>query len=91
MITFALLYGTAFGGMIPARGVLVSNYFGPRSFGALQGLTRSVTVFSGMMGPIMMGFVFDLTDSYVISLYVLAAVCAVAIPLAVIAKPPSSA
>ena len=91
VITFALLYGTAFGGMIPARGVLVSNYFGPRSFGALQGLTRSVTVFSGMMGPIMMGFVFDLTDSYVISLYVLAAVCAVAIPLAVIAKPPSNA
>ncbi len=91
VITFALLYGTAFGGMIPARGVLVSNYFGPRNFGALQGLTRSVTVVSGMMGPIMMGFVFDLTDSYVISLYVLAAVCAVAIPLAVIAKPPSNA
>ena len=88
---FALLYGTAFGGMIPARGVLVSNYFGPRNFGALQGLTRSVTVVSGMAGPIIMGIVFDITDSYLISLYFLAAVNAVAMPLAIIAKPPSTA
>ncbi len=90
VILFALLYGTAFGGMIPARGVLVSNYFGPRNFGALQGLTRSVTVVSGMLGPIMMGIVFDFTDSYLISLYILAAVNAIAMPLAIIAKPPST-
>ena len=90
VILFALLYGTGFGGMIPARGVLVSNYFGPRNFGALQGLTRSVTVVSGMLGPIMMGIVFDITDSYTISLYVLAAVNAIAMPLAVIARPPKT-
>lgn len=90
VILFALMYGTAFGGMIPARGVLVSNYFGPRNFGALQGLTRSVTVVSGMLGPIMMGIVFDITDSYIISLYILAAVNAVAMPLAIIARPPKT-
>ncbi len=90
VILFALMYGTAFGGMIPARGVLVSNYFGPRNFGALQGLTRSVTVVSGMLGPIMMGIVFDITDSYMISLYILAAVNAVAMPLAIIARPPKT-
>ena len=88
---FAMLYGTAFGGMIPARGVLVSNYFGTQNFGALQGLTRSVTVVAGMVAPVLMGLIFDLTQSYLISLYVLAVVAAAGIPLALIAKPPTRA
>ena len=85
---FALLYGTAFGGMIPARSVLVSMYFGTKNFGALQGLTQSVTVIAGMTSPVLLGIVFDLTESYLIALYILVAISGLAIPVALLARPP---
>lgn len=88
VIPFALLYGTAFGGMIPARSLLVSNYFGTQNFGALQGLTRSVTVVAGVVSPVLLGLVFDWTESYVLAIYILTGVAAAATPLALLARPP---
>ena len=88
VIPFALLYGTAFGGMLPARSLLVSNYFGTQNFGALQGLTRSVTVVAGVISPVLLGLVFDWTESYVLAIYILTGVAVAAIPLALFARPP---
>ena len=85
---FALFWGIAFGGMIPARGVIISSYFGTGSFGSIQGLVQSVSVFGGMLGPILMGVVFDLTQSYVLGIYIIMSVAAAAIPLVVLARPP---
>ena len=88
ILPFALFWGIAFGGMIPARGYIISAYFGTGSFGAIQGLTQTVSVFGGMLGPVLMGLVFDLTDSYVIAIYIILVVAALAIPLLLLAKPP---
>ena len=88
VVPFALFWGLAFGGMIPARGYIISAYFGPGSFGAIQGLTQSVSVFGGMIGPVLMGLVFDLTDSYVLAIYIIMAAAALAIPLLLVARPP---
>ena len=41
-----------------------------------------------MLGPVLMGLVFDLTDSYVIAIYIILVVAALAIPLLLLAKPP---
>ncbi len=91
VLPFALLYGTAFGGMIPSRGMIVSTYFGTRSFGAMDGLTQSATVVGGMVGPVLMGWVFDTTQSYVSAIYVLAGVAAFAVPLTFLARAPRPA
>ena len=88
VVPFALFWGLAFGGMIPARGYIISAYFGPGSFGSIQGLTQSVSVFGGMIGPVLMGLVFDLTDSYVIAIYIIMVAAALAIPLLLLARPP---
>lgn len=88
VIPFALFWGIAFGGMIPARGVIISSYFGTGSFGSIQGLVQSVSVFGGMLGPILMGVVFDLTQSYVMGIYIIMGVAAAAIPLVFLARPP---
>jgi MFS family permease len=88
IVPFALLYGTAFGGMIPARSAIVSSYFGTQNFGAIQGLTQSITVLAGMFSPVLMGFVFDVTESYVLSFYILMAVAGLAIPVTLLARPP---
>ena len=88
VIPFALLYGTAFGGMIPSWGIIISAYFGNRNFGAIQGLSQSATVLGGMAGPVLMGWVFDVTGSYVLAVYILMGVAAAAVPLALFARPP---
>ena len=88
VLPFAMFYGTAFGGMMPARGVIISTYFGTRHFGAIQGLSQSATVLGGMAGPILMGWMFDTTQSYIMSIYILAAVVAAAVPLTMFARPP---
>ena len=89
VIPFALFYGVAFGGFNPGRGAIISAFFGPRNFGAIQGLTQTVTVLGGMVGPILMGLVFDITESYVLAVYIIMLVTAAAIPLAFITRPPS--
>ena len=88
VLPFALLYGTAFGGMLPSQGVVVSAYFGTQNFGAIQGLSHSATVVGGMVAPVLMGWVFDTTQSYTLSIYILMGVTAVGIPLTFLAKPP---
>ena len=88
ILPFALFWGIAFGGMIPARGYIISAYFGTGSFGAIQGLTQTVSVFGGMLGPVLMGLVFDMTGSYVIGIYIILAAAALAIPLLLLARPP---
>jgi len=85
---FALLYGIAFGAMMPANPVIVSTYFGTRSYGAIQGLIGSATVVSGVVAPVMMGWIFDQTGDYRLAVYILAAVAAAAVPVTFFARPP---
>ena len=87
-IPFAFFYGIAFGGMIPARGIMVSAYFGRRSFGAIQGLTQSGTILGGMAAPIYMGWMFDTRGTYVPSPYTMAIIAVIAIPLTLFARVP---
>lgn len=88
IIPFALFYGVAFGGFNPGRGAIISAFFGPRNFGAIQGLTHTVTVLGGMAGPILMGLAFDITESYTLAVYVIMLITAAAIPLAFTTRPP---
>ncbi|MBI2871701.1 MAG: MFS transporter [Chloroflexi bacterium] len=88
VVPFAFLYGTAFGGSIPARGVVISSYFGTRSFGGIQGLSQSAAVLGGTLGPVIMGWDFDVNGSYTRSVYFLMAVAALAVPFSLLARPP---
>ena len=57
--------------------------------GSIQGLVQAVSVVGGMLGPVLMGVVFDLTGSYVLAIYFIMFVAAAAIPLLFLARPPS--
>jgi fucose permease len=80
-VVYALLFGTAFGGMIPARPILTSALYGTRAFGAITGLMQSLAVVGGVAAPVMMGMVFDSTGSYKPAILVITALVALAIPL----------
>ena len=61
---FSLTYGVPFGGSIPTRPLMIREMFGYQSFGAINGLAQGVSIASGMVGPLIMGIVFDLTGTY---------------------------
>ncbi len=88
VIPFALVFGTAFGAMIPTNGVVISAYFGARNFGAISGFIQMGTAASGIIAPVLMGWIYDETGSYKLAIYVLIGVAAAGIPVTFFARPP---
>ncbi|MBI2855687.1 MAG: MFS transporter [Chloroflexi bacterium] len=81
VVIFALLFGIGFGGTIPLRPFTIMRVFGPRAFGALQGLVQGGALGAGVAGPVFYGSVFDSTESYDLALYASVITVLVAIPL----------
>lgn len=80
-LVYALLFGVAFGGMIPARPILTAAYYGTRAFGTITGLMQSLAVVGGVAAPVLMGWVFDTTGSYRPAILTLTAAVSLAIPM----------
>ena len=83
-LIYALLLGIAFGGSIPARPILTSEYFGTRAFGSITGLMQSLGVIGAFIAPVLMGYLFDSSGSYRLAILILSGLIALAIPLALI-------
>ncbi len=91
IVIFASLFGISFGGMIPSRPVLVGRLFGLPSFGTIQGLTNFTSVPFAVLAPMLLGLFFDLQGTYFTGVLFLAALSAVAIPLAFLLRLPRGA
>ncbi len=78
---FLLLFGIGFGGTIPLRPFLMMRIFGPRSFGALQGLVQGGAIGAGMVGPVFYGWVFDTRGAYDLAIYASIATILITLPL----------
>ena len=87
-VVYALLFGLSFGASIPAQPIFISQYYGTRAFGAITGLTQSLTVVGGITAPVLMGWVYDTTGTYDRAIIILAAVISLAIPLALFLPKP---
>ena len=75
-IVFTLVFGATFGSTVPARPLLIRQFFGPRSFGAVNGLAQGVAIVPAMVGPVMMGASFDAFHSYTPAIMAFAAIMA---------------
>jgi MFS family permease len=64
----AFLVGLAMGAEVDIIAFLMSPYFGLRSLGATVGFAFGAFVIAGGLGPLVMGFAFDRTGSYRLSL-----------------------
>ena len=89
LIPFLLTYGPAYGGPIPLRPAMIGEYFGRKSFGAIQGLMMTITVVGGIIGPIFAGWICDLTGSYHLAFLLLAFTSLAGIPVILAAKRPA--
>ncbi len=83
-VIVALCYGGGFGTM-PA---FTADYFGPKKSGSIYGIMLTAWGVGGIIGPILIARVKDLTDHYTLALYVIAAVMLVSALLPLLIRPP---
>jgi MFS family permease len=63
-IVTVFLFGLALGGLAPSFPYLTSRYFSLGSFGRLFGILASLSALAYATGPLVAGYVYDVTHSY---------------------------
>jgi len=64
LFVFAIVYGFAHGGFFVVMSPLIAEFFGTASHGAIFGMMIFASTIGGAIGPLLAGYVFDLTGSY---------------------------
>ena len=60
----AVVFGTAYGGVMPLYAVLARDYFGPRIMGTVFGAATMASSIGMAIGPLAGGFIFDTFGGY---------------------------
>lgn len=83
-----IIYSLAYGGLASLQEPIRADYFGTKAFATIQGMSHSVTTAGTFMGPVIAGFLYDLTNSYAVAFGIFAVVSLVATALMFLAKRP---
>ncbi len=89
-VPFTIFYGIAFGAMVSVRPVLLAQLFGTRALGSLAGMLQATALASGTVGPVFMGWIFDINQSYDVAVFTFIVTTAVGLPLAWAIRPAGS-
>jgi len=84
----AALFGVGIGGLLTILPIAWADFFGRRSYGAIRGLALSIQVVSQAAGPLISGVLRDMTGTYTMSLYTLAACALSGVLVALITRAP---
>ena len=77
------------GGANPIRTALLADYYGTRSFGAINGVSMLIGTLGAFLGPWLLGLSVDATGGYAIGFASTGVVALFAIPAVLWATPPS--
>jgi len=88
-LPFALLFGVSFGCLVPMRGAVGSIMFGTRTIGGILGLLQGGPIAAGVIGPLVMGLIFDLNGNYSTAIWGLIVISALMIPLSLAMASPA--
>lgn len=78
---FMVVYSLTYGGLASLQESIRADYFGTRHFASIQGFSRLITTCGSFLGPLVAGYLYDLTRSYTLAFTVftgvslLAAIC----------------
>jgi len=81
LIFFLMLYAPGYGGNISVRPALQAEYFGRRALGSIMGLTFFITSLGNVLGPVFVGWMYDVQESYRLAFVITAFASLAAIPL----------
>ena len=85
-----IIYSLSYGGLASLQEPIRADYFGTKAFATIQGMSRSVQTAGTFLGPIIAGFLYDLTRSYTIAFGIFALVSLGAVALMFVAKRPQA-
>ena len=71
LFVFALIYGTAHGGLFAVASPTVAEFFGTRTHGLIFGIVLLIGTIGGTAGPWISGRIFDLSNSYNVAFLIL--------------------
>jgi MFS family permease len=89
-VPFALMFGVSFGCLVPMRGAVGSIMFGTQAIGGVLGLLQGGSIAAGMIGPMVMGIIFDLNGSYSVAIWGLIVISALMVPLSLAMASPAA-
>ena len=90
LLVYYLTYATGHAIWVILFITAVADYFGTRRFGTLQGLTSTLTMPFGVLGPLLAGIAFDQLGSYQLVFSIYAPLTAAAGLCVVLAGPPQA-
>ena len=89
VIAFAVFHGLAWGIRGPLMVALRADYFGPKSFGTIMGVSSLIVMIGMTIGPIACGLLFDQFGNYQLA-FTIMALCSLSGSLCFwFAKPPA--
>jgi MFS family permease len=88
-LPFAALFGISFGCLVPMRGAVGSIMFGTRAIGRVIGILQGGPIAAGVVGPLVMGLIFDLHGHYTAAIWGLIAISALMVPMSLLMASPA--
>jgi nitrate/nitrite transporter NarK len=89
-LPFVLMFGVSFGCLVPMRGAVGSIMFGTRAIGGVLGLLQGAPIAAGVIGPLVMGIIFDLNGNYSVAIWGLIVISALMVPLSLAMASPAA-
>ena len=84
---FAAVYGFAHGGFFALLSPLVAELFGLGSHGVIFGIVIFSGALGGSLGPVLVGYIFDVTNSYQLGFLACALLAVISFILALLLRP----
>ena len=84
---FAILYGVAHGAFFTAISPIVAEFFGIRSHGVLFGIVAFSGTIGGALGPVVTGYIFDVTAGYSLAFWFCTLMSAFGLAMIISLKP----
>jgi MFS transporter, OFA family, oxalate/formate antiporter len=87
LFVFAVIYGFAHGGLFTVMSPTLAELFGTGSHGTLFGIILFCGTIGGATGPLLTGYIFDLSGSYHVAFIVLIALAVMGLGLILLLRP----
>ncbi|MEE9324623.1 MAG: MFS transporter [Dehalococcoidia bacterium] len=87
---WGVVYGLAISGLETLMSLLWANYYGRAFLGAIRGVSLPLNYISMALAPLLAGWLFDVTGSYDIALFLFLGAYALAAFLILMARPPNA-
>jgi MFS family permease len=84
---FAIIYGVAHGAFFTAISPIVAEFFGIRSHGVLFGIVAFSGTVGGALGPVVTGYIFDVTKEYSLAFWLCTVMSAFGLAMIISLKP----